>query len=77
MTVSLSVKSVPEHVAERLRRRAARNHRSLQGELHEIVERAAEHAPPAAEEPRFEIITVDTGGTSSWSREDLYGDNGR
>lgn len=41
MTVSLSVKSVPEEVAERLRRRAARNHRSLQGELLSILTEAA------------------------------------
>ena len=33
MAVTLSVKNVPEKLAERLRQRAARNHRSLQGEL--------------------------------------------
>ncbi|MFO1331602.1 MAG: Arc family DNA-binding protein [Rubrivivax sp.] len=37
----LSIKDVPEAVAERLRQRAARNHRSLQGELMAIVEQAA------------------------------------
>ncbi|SCC95527.1 conserved hypothetical protein [Thiomonas sp. X19] len=41
MTVSLSIKEVPESLAERLRQRAARNHRSLQGELMSILERAA------------------------------------
>lgn len=41
MAVNLSIKDVPEAVAERLRRRAARNHRSLQGELMAIVEQAA------------------------------------
>ena len=46
---NLSVKDVPEELAERLRRRAARNHRSLQGELMAIIERAAyeEEASPA------------------------------
>jgi antitoxin FitA len=40
--VNLSVKSVPDSVAERLRRRAARKHRSLQGELLAILTAAAE-----------------------------------
>lgn len=37
---NLSIKSVPEALAESLRRRAARNHRSLQGELMAILESA-------------------------------------
>jgi antitoxin FitA len=41
MAVNLSIKEVPEAVAERLRQRAERNHRSLQGELMAIVEQAA------------------------------------
>lgn len=41
MGVNLSIKGVPDEIAERLRQRAARNHRSLQGELMSIVERAA------------------------------------
>lgn len=41
MGVSLSIKDVPEALAERLRRRAEANHRSLQGELMAIIERAA------------------------------------
>lgn len=36
-----SIKDVPDDIAERLRTRAAHNHRSLQGELMFIVERAA------------------------------------
>ena len=38
MPVNLSIKNVPDDVAEELRRRAARNHRSLQGELLVILE---------------------------------------
>lgn len=37
---NLSIKDVPEAWAESLRQRAARNHRSLQGELMAIIERA-------------------------------------
>jgi antitoxin FitA len=39
-TVTLSVKNVPADLARRLRERAARNNRSLQGELLEILEEA-------------------------------------
>ncbi len=42
MPVTLSVKNVPDEVVERLRDRARRNHRSLQGELMAIVERASQ-----------------------------------
>ena len=41
MSLNLSIKGVPENLAERLRTRAERNHRSLQGELMAIIERAA------------------------------------
>ncbi|HRH88067.1 MAG TPA: Arc family DNA-binding protein [Rubrivivax sp.] len=44
MSVNLSIKDVPDDVAERLRARATRNHRSLQGELMAIVEQAAAEA---------------------------------
>ena len=40
MAVSLSIKNVSEELAAGLRARAARNHRSLQGELLAIIEQA-------------------------------------
>lgn len=53
MAVNLSIKGVPEPVAALLRARAERNHRSLQGELMEIIERAAtESAAEATSLPR-------------------------
>ena len=39
---NLSVKDVPEAWAEALRQRAARTHRSLQGELMALIQRAVE-----------------------------------
>lgn len=45
MGINLSIKGVPELWAERLRARAERNHRSLQGELMAIVEQAVAEAP--------------------------------
>jgi len=41
MPVNLSIENTPDHVVERLRRRAQRHHRSLQGELLAIIETAA------------------------------------
>ena len=41
MPVNLSVKNVPAAMAAKLRERAERNHRSLQGELMAILEHAA------------------------------------
>ena len=50
MPVSLSVKNVPEAVAKRLRQRARRNRRSLQGELLAILEQAATPDTPTLRE---------------------------
>ncbi len=38
MPVNFSIKNVPDHIADRLRRRASKHHRSLQGELTAILE---------------------------------------
>ena len=49
MPVNLSIKNAPDDVVERLRERAARHHRSLQGELLAIVEaavRPTQHLTP-------------------------------
>jgi len=48
MRVNLSIKGVPADIAERLRQRAERNHRSLQGELMAIIEQAALWGAPSA-----------------------------
>lgn len=45
MALSLSIKNVSDEVVERLRARAARNRRSLQGELLDLIERAADEVP--------------------------------
>jgi plasmid stability protein len=45
---TLSIKDVPDTWAEALRQRAARNHRSLQGELMALVERAVIETNPVS-----------------------------
>ena len=46
MPVNLSIKNTPDHLVQRLRERAERHHRSLQGELMAIIEAAVQEAPP-------------------------------
>ena len=46
MPVSLSIKNVPDDVVKRLKDRAKRHHRSLQGELMAILEEAIGASKP-------------------------------
>jgi plasmid stability protein len=46
MPVNLSITNAPEKLVQKLKRRAERNHRSLQGELMAITTEAAERQPP-------------------------------
>lgn len=52
---NLSIKDVPEPLAEALRQRAASNHRSLQGELMAIITAAVQPGPAASlQAPRLQ-----------------------
>lgn len=46
MPVTLSIKNAPDEVVRRLKARAARHHRSLQGELLAILEEAVRREAP-------------------------------
>lgn len=59
---NLSIKDVPEQWAEALRQRAARNHRSLQGELMSLIERAVVEPPVGV---RGSPTTTQPGATAS------------
>jgi len=56
MPVDLVIKNVPDDVAERLRRRAARHHRSVQGELMAILEESLDDG--GVLDPREILIRV-------------------
>ena len=59
MGVSLSIKDVPEALAERLRERARRNHRSLQRELMALVEAATSpQTDPVGQGASSEVIIL-------------------
>jgi plasmid stability protein len=55
MAVSLSIKNVPEEIVARLRERAQKNHRSLQGELMALLEEAVNPQKLSVEELADEI----------------------
>ena len=46
MSINLSIKNVPNEIAEKLRDRAKKAHRSLQGELMVILEQAVQEEKP-------------------------------
>lgn len=48
MPVSLSIKNAPDEMVRRLKERAERHHRSLQGELMAILEEAVGTSRPLA-----------------------------
>lgn len=70
---SLHIRDVPETVIERLKRRAVRHHRSLQGELQDLLSEAARQAA-AEESSEFTLHQVKTEGNQQWSREAMYED---
>lgn len=61
MPVTLTVKQVPDRVADKLRVRAAASHRSLQGELMAILEEAVMQGAPQARQtdpPAYVVKTT-------------------
>ena len=50
---------------------------ALQGELLTILDNAARLAPPQTEGEASAWITVETGGSTTWPRSELYDDQGR
>ncbi len=70
--VNLSVKNVPDDLADRLRKRAQRHHRSLQGELMVILEEATGPTILSAveAEKRLSALGFSTDDDSTvWVRE--------
>jgi plasmid stability protein len=72
LPVNLSVKNAPDDLVEKLRRRAKRHHRSLQGELMAILEEAVGPRALSFEEAdrRIKALGLKTGDeAASWIRE--------
>jgi plasmid stability protein len=72
-TVTLSVKNVPADLAKRLRERAQRNNRSLQGELLNILSQAGHRQLTFDDLARVANqlgITSDRNESTEWIRDD-------
>jgi len=74
---AIHIRDIDEKTLNDLKRLARNHHRSLQGELHAILERAAHMAPPEGQAEDFSLTTVRTDNESTWNREDIYGNQGR
>jgi len=74
---SLHIRDIDEQTLLSLKRLAKRHHRSLQGELHYILEKASELDLEASMEEDLDLITVSSGLNKSWRREDIYDHEGR
>ena len=74
---SIHIRHVVPATLHPLKRLARSHHRSLQGELHAILERAAMLAPRVEAVRTLNLVTSRTGRKSSWSRDDVYGLDGR
>lgn len=60
-----------------LRERARRHGRSMQEEIRRILARAADERAPGEPVEPLKLTTVRTGRTGTFSRDDIYGDDGR
>lgn len=80
---SLHIRNLDEKVLSGLKRRAVRHRRSLQKEIEVLLEDAARMSPPenaTGGEPELKLHTVSTGkklSHNTWSRNEIYGDDGR
>lgn len=74
---SILIRDLDPSTYSAIKRLAKVHHRSMQGELHAILEQAAKLAPEPAENGEIELFTVSTGSDSAWSREEMYGTEGR
>lgn len=73
----LHIRELSEETLRALQRRAQAHHRSMQGEIHAILEDAARSAPPEEGYAPLTLHHVEVGGAQPWTREELYGDDER
>ena len=74
---SIHIRDVHPATLDALKRLARSHHRSLQGELRVILDRAALLAPPDENARTLDLVTVSTGHDTSWNRDEIYGPEGR
>ena len=74
---SILIRDLDASTYSAIKQLAKMHHRSMQGELHAILEQAAKLVPDRVENGEIKLYTVSTGSDSAWSREEMYGTEGR
>lgn len=74
---AIHIRDVDADTLARLKLLARSHRRSLQGELHVILERAARMAPTGGVEKPLDLVTTRTRHGTTWRREEIYGSQGR
>ena len=74
---SILIREIDQDTLNALKRLAKFHNRSLQGELHAIIDRAVKMSPSSLPERNLELVTVKTKTASSWRREEIYDSEGR
>jgi plasmid stability protein len=74
---AIHVRNVPERTIAALRERAARHGRSMQQEVLEILQAAATEVGRDELPAPIDLVTATTSGTTTWRREEIYGNEGR
>jgi plasmid stability protein len=76
--LAIHVRNLDPTVVEALKERARRHNRSLEGEVREILARAAHleglASPSSTAQRRLDLHRVATGSTSATSRDEIYDD---
>lgn len=74
---AIHIRELDDAVIEALKARALRHRRSLQGELKSILEAAAREEDGSKRRRKLQLRKVSVGARSSFSRNEIYGDDGR
>lgn len=74
---AIQIRDVPAEVVAALKRRASRNERSLEGELRYLLATVAREEPSAAPIPPLQLKLSQAPSSTTWRREEIYGDDGR
>ncbi len=76
---ALHIRHVDDAVVDALKRRAAEHHRSLEGELREILREMAWAGTSKARRRgriKLDLKTVAAGSRARFGRDEIYGDEG-
>jgi len=74
---AIQIRDVPAEVIAALKRRASRHERSLEGELRYLLAAIAREEPPSTPLPPLQLKLSQAPSSTTWSREEIYGDDGR